>query len=53
MGPFYWLKKNVGAELWYLPEDFARLENDPSIDKLYVNSGFDYWYIHAEASSSS
>jgi len=41
------------AELWYLPEDFARLENDPSIDKLYANGEFDYWYVHAEASSSS
>ncbi|HUV55722.1 MAG TPA: hypothetical protein VMV84_00680 [Dehalococcoidales bacterium] len=41
------------AELWYLPEDFVRLENDPSIDKLYANGEFDYWYVHAEASSSS
>ncbi len=41
------------AEEWFLPEDFARLEDDPSIDKLYANGGFDYWYVHAEASSSS
>ena len=37
--------------------DFDRLENDISIDKLYANSGFDMWYVHAmrqtEASSSS
>jgi len=41
------------ADLWYLPEDFAKLENDPSIDKLYANGEFDYWYVHSEASSSS
>lgn len=35
------------AEEYFLPEDFVRLENDISIDKLYVNGGFDFWFVHA------
>jgi len=41
------------AELRWSTDDFTKLENDPSIDKLYANGGFDCWYVHAEASSST
>jgi hypothetical protein len=35
------------AELRWHPNDFKRLKNDASLDKLYSNGGFDVWYIHA------
>lgn len=37
------------VELRFLPEDFVRLENDPTLDKLYANSGFDVYYVHTSA----
>lgn len=35
------------AEEYFLPEDFIKLEDDISIDKLYVNGGFDSWYVRS------
>lgn len=35
------------AEIRLLPGDFEKLVNDPSVDKLYSNGGFDVWYVHA------
>ena len=35
------------AEVRLLPSDFARLDSDPSIDKLYDNSGLDVWLARA------
>jgi len=35
------------AHEYFLSEDFVRLENDISIDKLYVNGGFDFWYVRS------
>ena len=32
----------------FTPEDFARLETDPSLGKVYSNKGVDIWYIHKE-----
>lgn len=37
------------AELRVLPDDFGKMDNDPTIDKLYENSGFDVWYVHTTA----
>jgi len=37
------------AGIRFEPQDFERLENDASIDKLYNNEGFDIYYIHAIA----
>ena len=36
------------AELRLLPGDFAKMENDPSVNKLYDNSGMDVWYVRAQ-----
>lgn len=35
------------ADLRLLPSDFAKMENDPSLDKLYDNGGLEIWYLHA------
>ena len=32
--------------------DFERLEQDNSLDRVYINNGMDIWYIHAYATSS-
>lgn len=37
------------AELRILPSDFAKMDNDPTVDKLYENGGFDVWYVHTTA----
>ena len=34
------------AEFRFLPGDFEKLEDDPSVDKLYENGGLDVWYVH-------
>jgi len=34
------------AKFRFLPQDFHRLEEDPSVCKLYSNGGFESWYIH-------
>lgn len=34
------------AEVGVLPEDFIKLADDPSADKLYSNGGLDVWYIY-------
>ena len=36
--------------LRYSPSKFEKLEQDPSVDKLYINGGLDVYYIHAHAS---
>jgi len=36
--------KEVGR---WSDSDFERLENDPSVDKLYSNNGLDVYYVHA------
>lgn len=41
------------AELRFLPEDFAKLEADRSVDKLYSNSGLDVYYIHSEGGNNA
>jgi len=38
------------AEFRLLPSDFEKLEQDPSVDKLYSNGGFDVYYVHGCAS---
>jgi hypothetical protein len=35
------------AEYRFYPQDFEKLEQDPSVDKLYASSGLDIWYIHS------
>lgn len=35
------------AELRYSQDDYAKLEEDQSVDKLYSNSGVDFYYVHA------
>jgi len=35
------------AEIRFMPVDFAQLEHDPSLDKLYSNGGADNWFVHA------
>jgi len=35
------------AELRLLPSDFAKMEHDPSVDRLYANGGLEIWYVHA------
>lgn len=35
------------TEYQLLPSDFVKLENDPSVDSLYSNSGLNVWYVHA------
>ncbi len=35
------------AEIRFMPQDYERLEDDPSVDKLYSNNGLDVWYIHS------
>ena len=40
------------AEYRFYPQDFEKLEQDPSVDKLYASNGLDVWYIHSEAGSS-
>jgi len=35
------------AELRYSQEDFVNLEKDPSVDRVYSNSGLDVYYVHA------
>ncbi len=32
-------------DIRFLPEDFRRLEQDHSVDKLYTNSGLDIYYV--------
>jgi len=34
------------AEFRFYPADFDKLEDDPSIDKIYDNRGLDVWYVH-------
>ena len=34
------------AEIRFLPSDFGKLEDDRSLDRLYVNSGFNVWFLH-------
>jgi len=36
------------TELRLLPSDFAQMENDPSVDKLYDNGGLDVWHVHPQ-----
>lgn len=36
--------------LRYSPSEFEKLEQDPSVAKLYSNGGFDVYYIYARAS---
>ena len=31
------------------PVDFEKLEQDATVDKLYVNRGFDVWYVHGSS----
>jgi len=47
-------------EVWKPPiptrwgrEDFARLENDPTLDRLYANGEFDVWFVRALTTSPS
>ncbi len=40
----------IAAHRFY-PGDFERLEQDPSVDKLYTSNGLDIWYVHAQAES--
>lgn len=35
------------AEFRFYPADFEKLENDPSIKRLYSKNGFEVWYIYA------
>lgn len=35
------------AEIRFMPVDFAQLEHDPSLDKLYSNGGADNWFVHS------
>lgn len=35
------------AEIRWYPSDFESLEDDVNLDKIYLNGGFDLWYIHA------
>lgn len=37
------------AKYRFYPGDFARLESDHSLDKIYLNGGIDIWYIHPRA----
>jgi hypothetical protein len=39
------------AQYRFYASDFDRLEDDPSVDKLYANSGLEVWYIHPVSSS--
>lgn len=39
------------AEFRFYPSDFDKLETDPSIDKLYSNSGLEVWHVHPVVSS--
>jgi len=41
------------AQLRFLPEDFEKLEQDPYVDRLYSNGGFDTYYIHGLAQHAS
>jgi hypothetical protein len=34
------------AQFRFYPSDFARLEDDTTLDKVYLNGGLDVWYIH-------
>jgi len=34
------------AKYRFYPEDFQRLEKDPTVDKLYSSGGLDVYYIH-------
>ncbi len=34
------------AEFRFYPADFEKLENDPSIKRLYSKDGFEVWYIY-------
>ena len=34
------------AQFRFYPGDFARLEDDATLDKVYLNGGLDVWYIH-------
>jgi len=36
----------------FYPADFERLEHDPSVDKLYDNSGLDVWYVRSQTSGA-
>ena len=36
------------AELRLLPSDFAKMEDDPNVDKLYDNGELDVWYVHPQ-----
>ena len=40
------------AEYRFYPQDFEKLEQDPSVDKLYASNGLDIWYIHSNAGPS-
>jgi hypothetical protein len=40
------------AQYRFYPQDFERLEQDPSVDRLYASNGLDIWYIHGQAKSS-
>ncbi len=39
------------AEFRFESTDFQKLEQDPSVDKVYGNKGLDVWYINASASA--
>ncbi len=40
------------ADIRFQSQDFIKLEEDDSIDKLYTNTGLDFFYVHAVSNPS-